>query len=127
MVNFGLRMLRRIALTTMPLAERPEAVRFDGECGLVPPRRVGEVEQVGHAGVLENLERDRARVHEGGQAKHGRERVRHDAGGATERREDAGLAPLQKPGGNGEDDARSRDEDDDQGGDQKFDGNHVGG
>src|SRR5882762_4026505 len=51
--------------------------------------------------------------------------MRHDAGGAPERGEDAGSFALSQPCGHGEHDSCSGYEDNDQRSNQELDGNHL--
>jgi len=63
-------------------------------------------------------------MHDRCKSQHRREQVRNDAQRAADRSQKGSAAALHQPGGNGEDDAGSGNEHDDERGDQEFRGRH---
>ncbi len=92
-------MLIRIAVTvTWRLSGRQTF--FDAKRAPFPQRTPREVKQVGHAQILQGLERERARVQKRGKTQDRRSHVRENAKRASERGDDAGTRAAQRPAAN---------------------------
>lgn len=101
------------------------ACTVDGEGRRVTPGGNGDVEQVGHTGVLEGLEGKGARMHDGSKTKDGSQQMRNDARRTPKCGKHACLSTLNKARRNGKDNPGAGNEHDDERGDQEFKAEHL--
>ena len=98
----------------------PAGRRFDLERAVLLQRHPGEVEQIGDAGILEDLEGDGAGMEQRGKPEDGGSHVGDDAERAAEGGDDAGAGAAREAGGKRVEDAGAGRGDDDERGEEEF-------